>query len=136
MHKRSEARVTWLRRSSHQALFAVGGYCWLRSLRRGRLESAPTLTDWLATVFALRAIMPVLHCPLLFLDSDKLDEPKVSLRVGLPDYALPCFLALAALVLIVAAIRLHPRGYRLLPFGCAFLGHILGDVVLFAAILA
>jgi len=112
------------------ALLAIGGFLWLCRLRLGRLDAAPSRTDWLATYFVLCAVTPVAACVgLLAHDSTLPDEASLSEQIGFPKWLLPCLLAPLALIMIVAAIRLHPRGYRLLPFVCAFLGSLVGIVV-------
>jgi hypothetical protein len=41
---------------------------------------------------------------------------------GIPVWIIPCSLGLAGLFLTIAAVRLHRRGDRFFPFGCAFVG--------------
>lgn len=103
-------------------LMTIGGFFWLWHLRRGRLEAATTCTDWLATFLVLCAIR-WLRC---FAASPAHPQPKdeaiISAGFGFPPWFLPYLLAPGALALLVVAIRLHPRGSRLMPFGWAIFG--------------
>jgi len=104
------------------ALMTIGGFFWLWHLRRGRLQAAATRADWLATFLALCAIR-WLRC---FVASPAHPQPKdealLSAALGFPPWLLPYLIGPAALALVVMAIRLHPRGSRLVPFGCALFG--------------
>jgi hypothetical protein len=44
------------------------------------------------------------------------DEAYLSRAMGLPGWLLPYFLGVVAVIAVVATIRLHPPGDRLLPF--------------------
>ena len=111
------------------AFLTIGGFLWLRRLRHGRLQSAVTSTDWLATfpvLFAARWLRCLASPPSHPVPKD---ETTLSVSFGFPQWFLPYLLALAALAILTATIRLHPRGSRLVPFVSAFLGLCLGGVL-------
>jgi hypothetical protein len=108
------------------ALMTIGGFFWLWHLRRGRLEAAATSADWLATFLVLCAIRWLRCFGASPAHPQPKDEALLSAGFGWPPWLLPHLIASAALALVVVAIRLHPRGGRLVPFGCAFLGCCLG----------
>ncbi|MEW6302109.1 MAG: hypothetical protein AB1705_01470 [Verrucomicrobiota bacterium] len=108
-----------------EALLAIGGFFWLWRLRRGRLEAPATCWDWLATFLVLCAGRWLRG--LLRLSGS--DEAFLSASFGFPEWLFPCLLAPAALALLIAAVRLHPRGNRLAPFGSAVLGAGLGVIL-------
>jgi len=99
------------------AILAVVGLLWLHGLRRHRREARPTPTDWLATSLVLNAgrwVVSVIR--------PRHDEVLVSQTLGMPGWLLPCLLGVLAFIPLVAAIRLHPPGARLLPFSSLLLG--------------
>jgi hypothetical protein len=73
-----------------QALLAVTGFVWLRSLRVHRREAALTLSDWLATMLLVLNAGPWLRG---FAESARhpqlVDEALLSEAVGLPARFLP-----------------------------------------------
>jgi hypothetical protein len=113
-----------------QLVLAVAGLAWLRSLRRHRSEAAVTTKDWLATVLIglnagpwLRGFADPFGYPQL------IDEARVSGAVGLRPTVLPCLFALLAVVTLLASMRFHPRGSRLLPFLSMAAGGAIGFFV-------
>lgn len=112
-----------------EVLLTIGGFFWLRHLRQNRLQSVATYADWLATFLVLcagRWLRAFASAPSNPMPSD---EAKLSANFGLPSWLLPYLLALMALAILIAAIRLHPRGNRLVPFVSAILGMAVGIVV-------
>ncbi len=108
------------------AVLGVAGYLWLRSLRRHRLAEAPTLVDWLVTCLAMNLSrwLRALANPPSHPQPD--DEAGVSRALGLPQWLLPYVLGVLSVIALVAIIRLHPPGSRLVPFCCLMLGGCLG----------
>ncbi len=113
-----------------QVVLAAAGFAWLRSLREDRREAAVTMKDWLATVFVglnaghwLRGFADPLGCQQL------IDEARVSGAMGLRPTVLPCLFACLAVVALLATLRLHPPGNRLLPFLSMAAGGAIGFVV-------
>ena len=109
-----------------QAGLAVAGFVWLRNLRTGRREAAPTLGDWLATTLALNAgrwlrglTGPPSH-------PQPPDEALLSRAIGLPAWFLPYLLAVMAILALLGILRLLPPGGRLLPFLAMGLGGAIG----------
>ena len=105
-----------------QALLAGGGLFWLYRLRQARRLNAATCADWLATWIALNGgrwlgVPPItgLHDEVLLMKAWG-----VPVRLGL------VLLALTAITLLVATIRIHPPGGRLVPFTYAGLGGVAG----------
>jgi hypothetical protein len=93
------------------------------------MEAAATPGDWLATSLALNAgrwlrgfIGPPAH-------PQPGDEAFLSQAMGLPQWFLPYSLGLFALIALIAIIRLHPRGNRLVPFSSMLLGGVIGCFV-------
>jgi hypothetical protein len=112
-----------------EALLTSVGSFWLRHLRKNRLQSVATYADWLATFLILcagRWLRAFASAPSNPMPSD---EAKLSANFGLPSWFLPYLLALMALAILMAAISLHPRGNRLVPFASAILGMAVGIVV-------
>lgn len=111
-----------------QAALAVGGFLWLRRLRKHRREAAPTLGEWLATMLALNAgrwlrgfTGPPSH-------PQPKDEAQISQAIGLPAWCLPYLLGLLAVIAALAIVRLHPPGDRVLPFLSVGLGGVIGTL--------
>jgi hypothetical protein len=111
------------------ALMVLAGLFWLWHLRRDRWQAPVRPTDWFATFLVLCAAR-WLRCSTgaLALHQPS-DEAMLSASVGFPPWLLPYLLAPVALGLLVAAVRLHPRGNRLVPFGSAVVGICLGAVL-------
>jgi len=111
------------------ALMTIGGLFWLWHLRRSRLQAAATCSDWLASFLVLCAIR-WLRC---FTGSPTHPQPKdeavLSAGLGFPPWLLPYLLAPVALALLMVAVRLHPRGCRLVPFSSAIFGLCLGVIL-------
>jgi hypothetical protein len=109
-------------------MFSAGlvgvGFLWLYRLRRHRREENPTPSDWLATSLVLNAGRWVVS----FI-RPRHDEVLVSQSLGLPGWLLPCSLGLLAFIPLVATLRLHPPGTRLLPFTFLCSGGLLGTLV-------
>jgi uncharacterized protein (TIGR03382 family) len=109
-----------------ESTLALVGMLWLWLRRRRRRQEAATPQDWAATYLVLcvgrwlRAFVGTPAHPL------PRDEAFLSASLGFPEWLFPCLLAPAALVMLATAIRLHPPGQRLAPFGSAFLGGGLG----------
>ena len=99
-----------------QVGLAVAGFVWLRKLRRDHREAAPTLGDWLATTLALNAARWLRGLTGSPSDPQPPDEALLSRYIGLPAWFLPYLLVLVAVIVIIAILRLHPPGGRLLPF--------------------
>jgi hypothetical protein len=112
-----------------EALLAIGGFFWLRRLRRGRLQAPATSWDWLATFLVLCAGRWLRGFTGPPGRPQPPDEAFLSASFGFPEWLFPYLLAPAALALLIAAVRLHPRGNRLAPFGSAVLGVGLGLVL-------
>lgn len=108
-----------------EALLAIGGFFWLWRLRRSRLQATATRWDWLATFLVLCAGRWLRGLVRL----EESDEAFLSASFAFPEWLFPYLLALAALALLIAAVRLHPRGNRLAPFGSAVLGAGLGVIL-------
>jgi hypothetical protein len=109
------------------ALLAVTGFLWLRYSRHPRIGTSPARTGWLGIVLVLSVANYVVgFVTRLIILKPPGDAPRMSLAMGLPIWSVPSLLSLFSLVLIGAAIRLFPRGHRLVPFGCAFLGWFFG----------
>jgi len=108
------------------AVLAIIGLGWLYALRRHRREAEVTVTDWLATTLALNAA----RWAEVFLSRSGQLEPRdevyASQALGLPIWLLPAVTALLAMVAVLAAMRLHPPGQRILPFVSAGIGGGLG----------
>jgi hypothetical protein len=105
-----------------QILLAAAGFLWLRTSRVHRLSTVVTPGDWVATTLALNVgrWLRSFTGPL----SD--DEAFISRAMGLPGWLFPYFLGLVAIVAIVATIRLHPPGARLIPFLTFSVGGMVG----------
>jgi hypothetical protein len=99
-----------------QAGLAVTGFVWLRRLRRDRREANPTVGEWVATMLALNVGRWVRGFTGPPSDPQPPDEALLSRAVGLPAWFLPYLLALVTVVAVIAILRLHPPGGRLLPF--------------------
>jgi len=112
-------------------LLATTGFLWLRYKRHARIGTAPTRTDCLG-IFLVCQIVPawvvifVVHLILQDFLTRPGDAEKMSLSMGLPVWLSPVLLASFSLVLIGAAMRLFPRGSRLVPFGYALVGWFTG----------
>jgi hypothetical protein len=109
-----------------QAGLAVAGFVWLCNLRRERREAAPTLDDWLATTLALNAGRWLRGLTGPPSNPQPPDEALLSRAIGLPSWFLPYLLALAAVIALIACVRLLPPGGRLLPFLSMGLGGAIG----------
>lgn len=112
-----------------ETALTIGGFYWLWRLRRNRRESSVTLTDWFATFLILcgaRWLRCLAGTPAHPLPSD---EAFLSGSLGFPPWLLSYLFAPVGLAIIIAAIRLHPRGNRLVPFVSAFLGMAVGGFV-------
>ncbi len=106
-----------------QILLAVAGFLWLRTSRVHRLSTVVTPGDWVATTLVLnvgRWLRSFAGSPSHPLSDD---EAFISRAMGLPGWLLPYFLGLVA---IVATIRLHPPGARLIPFLTWSVGGVVG----------
>jgi hypothetical protein len=100
------------------------GLLWLS---RSRPRGIPAKTDWLAFALVQRAVAPLLGIEMLLFGRDGLpDEAKMSLLLGCSKWTLPCVLSLLWVSALVAALRLLPKGYRLLPFVGMHLGGFFG----------
>jgi hypothetical protein len=105
------------------ASFAIGGFLWLRHRLRSLPQTSPGLPNWIATIFVLRATGPIIGFVVALTGGPGIpDEAEMSLLLGLPGWLLPAVVALLALALILAAVRLLPRSYRLLPVASIYLG--------------
>ena len=100
------------------------GFFWLYTVRRARRGTNPTWSDWLATTLVLNAVRWIFS----FI-RPRHDEVVVSQGLGMPGWLLPCSLGLLAFIALVATVRLHPPGARLLPFTCLSAGGLLGTLV-------
>jgi hypothetical protein len=110
-----------------QALLAGGALLWLHRRRRRRRRDPATSLDWLVTWLALNAgRWPAGGMARTFIGTALVDEVIVATALGLPPWLVLSLLALLALGALVATVRLHPPGWRVLPFGCAILGGVLG----------
>lgn len=112
-----------------EALLAIGGFFWLWRLRRSRLQAPATCWDWLATFLVLCAGRWLRGFTGTPGQPQPADEAFLSASFGFPEWLFPYLLAPAALALLIAAVRLHPRGNRLAPFGSAVLGAGLGVIL-------
>jgi hypothetical protein len=107
-------------------IFAGAGLLWLYVLRRHRREAAPTRAEWFATILAMSAARwlrgwsgPPAH-------PQPGDEVFLSQALGMPGWLLPYLLALVCVIPLVAVVRLHPPGARLIPFLLLVLGGLTG----------
>lgn len=107
------------------AILAATGFVWLRHLRKHRVDSAVTTVDWFATALAINAGR-WLRAASLPSNPQPPDEAFLSRAMSLADWCLPYFLGVTAIVVIIAVIRLHPPGERLVPFASLFLGGVVG----------
>jgi hypothetical protein len=99
-----------------QAVLGTAGFLCLRRSRLHRLEATATPGDWVATTLALnfgRWLRSFAATPSHPMPDD---EAYISRAMDLPAWLLPYFLGVVAVVAIVATIRLHPPGARLMPF--------------------
>jgi hypothetical protein len=117
------------------ALIAVGGFLWLRRRHGVRGDAPAGLPDWVATIFVLRATDSILGFVVaLTRGAVPLDGVQMSVMLGWPPWLLPGFFAVLALALITTALRLLPRGSRLLPVVGIYLGAVLGVTAEIAAL--
>ena len=106
------------------AFLAAIGFIWLRASRLSRLDSIPTPADWLATTMLVMNVARWLRC---FIGLPSNDENWLSRATGLPGWLLPFCLGAVAIVALIATVRLHPRGSRLVPFLCLAAGGVVGS---------
>jgi len=102
------------------------GCVWLWKRRRNRWSEPAMVFDWIATSLALNAsrwLRGFIGSPS---NPQPNDEALISKALGLPSWLLPYCLALMALIVVVAIIRQHAAGQRLLPFSAIILGGIIG----------
>jgi cytochrome bd-type quinol oxidase subunit 2 len=92
------------------AMMSFGGLLWLWYLRHGRLREPVKLGEWLATFCVLCALRWVRAIAL----QKPSDEANLSTTFGLPQQFLPYLFVVVALILLIAVLRMHPRG-SLLP---------------------
>jgi hypothetical protein len=111
------------------ALMALLGYLWLRNLRVARIDSNPTICDWLATCLAMNVARWIrgFACTPSYPQPD--DEALLSRTIGLPQWALPYVLGVLAIVVVTLIVRLHPPGNRLQSFMSFLIGTITGCVI-------
>ena len=110
------------------ALIVIVGFFWLWHLRHDRLQAPVTPTEWFATFLVLCAAR-WLRGSIGGLHGEPNDEARLSASMGFPQWLLPYLLIPVALAALIAAVRLHPRGSRLAPFGSAVLGICFGVVL-------
>ena len=112
------------------AVMALAGFFWLRRLREHRLAAAVGPADWLATTLLVFNTGRWFRC-VTGPPSNPMpnDEAWISRGVGLPAWLLPYLLGLIALIVLIATIRLHPRGSRCLPFLSLGLGGVTGTLL-------
>jgi len=82
--------------------------------------------DWVATSFVLnvgRWLRSFAGPPSRSMPED---EAFISRAMGLPAWLLPYFLGAVAIIAVVATIRLHPPGDRLIPFLALGIGGVAG----------
>ena len=106
-------------------LMAVG-YVWLWMRRRHRRSEPVTLLDWLATSLAMNAGRWLRGLTGPPSNPQPNDEAFISKALGLPSWLLPYCLTLVALIALVAIVREHPSGQRLLPFSAIMFGGFIG----------
>ncbi|MBL9204312.1 MAG: hypothetical protein JNN01_04460 [Opitutaceae bacterium] len=100
-----------------EVVVAMTGWVLVRRLRRDRGHEPASVVDWLASSACVLAAGRWLRCvtgtPQL---PQPADEAMLSGAMGLPVWVLPYGLAPLSLLVIVAVIRQHPTGQRLVPF--------------------
>lgn len=107
------------------AFLGILGLLWLGRLRSGRIDSSPTILDWIATCLAINLGRSLRGFS--GMSSNQLsDEAYVSRAFGLPPWMLPCVLGAVAVGALFITIRLHPPGRRLLPFASLIVGGTIG----------
>ena len=104
----------------------VVGLVWLWKRRQDRRSEPATLLDWLATSLAMNAGRWLRGLTGPPSNPQPTDEAFISKAMGLPPWLLPYCLTLMALIIVVAIIRQHPAGQRLLPFSAMMLGGFIG----------
>jgi hypothetical protein len=107
-------------------IISGAGLLWLYLLRKHRREAAPTLAEWLATVLAMSAARWLRGLGGSPSHPQPGDEVFISQAMGMPGWFLPYLLAPVCVVPLVAVIRLHPPGARLVPFVVLVLGGLTG----------
>jgi hypothetical protein len=112
-----------------QATLAVGGFLWLRRARQHHPDGAATLPDWVATMLALNAARGIRGFTGPPNHPEPKDEALVSQALGLPAWFLPYLLAAVSAIALLAIVRLHPPGHRLLPLGSMVLGVLVSGVL-------
>lgn len=106
-----------------QVLAGGAGLLWLYRRRQDRRSEPANPADWLATWTALNGgrwvagFVPAVLAPTRLGDEVLLIE-----AIGLPRWLGLILIGLFGCALLVATIRLHPRGARLVPFTYAFVG--------------
>lgn len=116
-------------------LFAVWGFLWLRQRHRTRSDAQTGLPDWIATTFVLVLTNFIVgFVATVTVGTVALDGAAMSLMLGWPGWLLPGVSALLALALIASALRLLPKGERLLPVMGIYLGTVLGATAYIVAI--
>jgi len=116
-------------------LFAVWGFLWLRQRHRTRGDAQAGLPDWIATTFVLDLTNFIVgFVATVTVGTVALDAASMSLMLGWPGWVLSGVFALLALALIANALRLLPRGERLLPVVGIYLGTVLGAAAHIVAI--
>jgi hypothetical protein len=108
------------------AVQMVLGFGWLWMLRRHRKTSPASFLDWTATALALHACRWLRGFTGLPANPQPDDEAFISKALGLPSWLLPYCLTLMALIVLVAIIRQHAVGQRLVPFSAIMLGGCIG----------
>lgn len=103
------------------------GLFWLKTLRRKNASEPPGIWDWVATSLALNAGRGLRGVFSLPTNSQPSDEARLSQMIHCPGWLSLCILGLAAIIVIVLIIRLHPRGSRLVPFTAIFAGRAMGS---------
>jgi hypothetical protein len=110
-------------------LLAVSGFLWLRASRIQRRVAVATPAEWVATTLVMnvgRWLRTFAGSPIHPMSDD---EAFISKAMGLPGWFLPYCLGAIAVVVVVATIRLHPPGGRLMPFLSLGLGGVVGSLL-------
>jgi hypothetical protein len=113
-----------------QAILAAAGFLCLRRSRLHRLKAVATTGDWVATSFVLANVGRWFRC-LAAPPSRPMpdDEAYISRAMGQPGWLLPYLLGAVAIIAVVATIRLHPPGDRLMPFLAWSVGGVVGALL-------